>query len=293
MPVNLLAICRPANALIVKRVKVSAAVQNQLEGIFIQQEQMFVDGVTEEVAFDGGWNPEPNEHLVAQVTDEAAAIFATAQGNIVAMPEVDPANFEAESIRALGVVVQRPAGPRLLLQEFSARQMLERRFSLILDGDTFNRLTQPAFAIGASLAGFLEGDQIKFQKFSRIKLIFNLISLYQEATDTEVEGFCGLGCIDVGDIDKFKAVADQKMRKLINAITKRGTLNTFSTSQIEAAGAGENFHIQIQNGKIVIPPVKSDAKALLHFLDNGLYRGPLGGEMFITNSKRLHSPSIV
>jgi len=287
MPVNLLAICRPATTLIVKRIKVTAAVQNQLEGIFIQQEQMFVEGVTEEVAFDGGWNPEPNEHLVAQVTDEAAAIFAAAQGNIVAMPEVDPANFEAESIRALGVLVQRPAGPRLLLQEFSVRQMLERRFSLILDGNTFNRLTQPAFAIGASLAGFVEGDKIKFQKFSRIKMIFNLISLYQEATDTEVEEFCGLECIDVGDVGKFKKLADQKMRKLINAITKRNTLNNFTSAQIKVAAAGENFQITVADEKIIIPSVKAEAKALLQFLDNGLYRGPLGGEIFIANSKRV------
>jgi hypothetical protein len=293
MPVNLLAICRPANALIVKRVKVAAAVQNQLEGIFIQQEQMFADGVTEEVAFDGGWSPEPNEHLVVQVTAEAAAIFGAAQGNVVAMPEVNPANFEAESIRALAVLVQRPTGPRLLLQEFSARQMLERRFSLILDGDTFNRLTQPAFAIGASLAGIVEEDKIKFQKFSRIKLIFNLINLYQEATDTEVEGFCGLGCIEVGDVDKFKNLADQKMRKLINAITKRGTLNNFTPAQIEVAAAGESFQLQVADGKIVFPPAKADAKALLHFLDNGLYRGPLGGDIFITNSKRVHSPAMV
>ena len=291
MPVNLLAICRSTTALIVKRIKVTAAVQNQLEGIFIQQELMFVGGVTEELPFDGGWSPDPHEHLVAQVTDEAGAIFAAAQGNIVALPEVDPANFEAENIRALGVLVQRPSGPRLLLQEFSARQMLERRFSLILDGNTFNRLVQPAFAIGASLAGFIEGDKIKFQKFSRIKLIFNLTSLYQEATDTEVEGFCGLECISVGDIGKFKNLADQKMRKLIHAITKRGTLNNFTPAQIQVAAADENFQIAVADGKIIIPSMKAEAKALLHFLDNGLYRGPLGGEIFITNSKRVLTPT--
>jgi len=291
MPVNLLAVCGPETALVVKRVKISAEVQSQLEGIFIQQEQIFVEGITEEVVFDGGWNPEANEHLVAQVTDEAANVFAAAQGNVVALPEIDASNFEAESIRALAVLVHRPSGPRLLLQEFSARQMLERRFSLILDGDTFNRLTQPAFAIGASLAGIVEGDKIKFRRFSRIKLIFDLVSLYQEATDAEITGFCELGCIEVGDVEKFKARADQKMRKLINAITKRGTLTEFTSAQIAAAGIGESFPIEVADGKIVVPAGKADAKALLHFLDNGLYRGALGGGIFITNSKRLHAPA--
>src|SRR3546814_7614088 len=90
------------------------------------------------------------------------------------MPEVNAAGFAEEGIRALAVLIQRPAGPRLLLQEFSARQLLERRFSLVLDGDTFSRLTQPAFAIGASLAGIIENGRIKFNKFSRIRLIFDL-----------------------------------------------------------------------------------------------------------------------
>lgn len=291
MPVNLLAVCRQNNLLVLKRVKVSAAVQDQLEGIFVQQEQVFVEGVTDEVVFDGGWTPEPNEHLIAPATDEATAVFAAAQGNLVALPEVDAAGFENEGIRALCVLMQRPAGPRLLLQEFSARQMLERRFSLVLDGDTFNRLTQPAFTIGASLAGMIEGDKIKFRKFSRIKLIFDLVNLYQEATDAEVENFCGLGTIEIGDVERFKGKADQKMRKLIHAIVERETLERFTPAEIQAAAAGEGFQVDLADGKIVVPQPKTDAKALLHFLDNGLYRGALGGEIFITNSKRLHAPA--
>jgi hypothetical protein len=172
MPINLLAMCKQPNGVVVKRVKVTAEVQNQLEGVFIQQEQTFLDGVNEEVAFDGGWNPEPNELLYVDLTDDAKIVLQAAQGNVVALPEVNAAAFGQENIRALVVMIRYPAGPRLLLQEFSPRQSLDRRFSLVLDGDTFSRLTQPAFSIGASLAGIVENGRIKFRRFSRIKLVF-------------------------------------------------------------------------------------------------------------------------
>lgn len=291
MPVNLLAICKQQNGLVVKRVKVTAEVQGQLEGVFIQQEQSFLEGVTEEVAFDGGWNPEPNELLFVTLTLEAAAVLQAAQGNLVALPEVNAAAFGQENIRALAVLMTSQGGQRLLLQEFSPRQSLERRFSLVLDGDTFSRLTQPAFSIGASLAGVIEQNRIKFRRFSRIKLIFDLTNLYQEATDSEIETFCGLDCLKVADLAAFKGFADQKMRKLIHAIQERGTLTEYTPDQVAVAAEGEGFQVEIEGGRIVLPPAKAGAKALLHFLDHGLYRAALSGEIFITNSKRLHAPA--
>ena len=288
MPVNLLAFCKQQNGLVVKRVKVSAEVQSQLEGVFIQQEQTFLEGINEEVLFDGGWQPERNELLYAPLPAEAEAVFQAAQGNVVAMPEVNAAAIEQENIRALAVLLQRPAGPRLLLQEFSLRQMLERRFSLFLDGDTFNRLTQPAFSIGATLTGIVEAGRIKFRLFSRIKLIFDLTNIYQEATGAELDTFCAHPCLQVANNEAFKGMADQKMRKLIHAISSRNVFETFTPDQIAAAAVEEGFDLEIAAGKIVVPAVKAQAKALLYFLDNALYRGPLGQDMFIANSKRPH-----
>ena len=213
MAVNLLAICKQPSGLLVKRVKVTADVQNQLEGVFIQQEQSFLDGVSEEVAFDGGWNPEPNELLYVSLTPEADAVLKAAQGNVVALPEVNAPAFAQENIRALAVLMQHDAGLRLLLQEFSARQSLERRFSLVLDGDTFNRLTKPAFSIGASLAGIIESGRLKFRRFSRVKLIFDLTNLYQEASLAELNTFCVQDCLHIEDAEAFKTTADQKMKK--------------------------------------------------------------------------------
>ncbi|MER8646713.1 Kiwa anti-phage protein KwaB-like domain-containing protein [Mesorhizobium sp. M1252] len=292
MPVNLLALCKQPGGLSVRRIRVSADVQNQLDGIFIQQEQAFYEGVTEEVQFDGGWKPEANELLYAPVTPEAAAVFEAAQVNLVAMPEVNPAAFSEANIRGLAVVVEREGAPRLLIQGFSAAQILDRRFSLILDGNTFNRLTHAAFSIGSQLVASIENGRIKFKNFSRIKLLFDLTNLYQEATDAELDTFCDLPVLQIDNVVHFKHVADQRMRKLIHAIESRGTLQNYTPQQIATAAIEEGFTVAIVNDRIVMPHAKAEAKALLHFLDNGLYRAALTGEIFITNSKRLHSGAV-
>ncbi|WP_423142852.1 hypothetical protein ACOYW6_05750 [Parablastomonas sp. CN1-191] len=272
-----------------KRIRVTADVQNQLEGIFIQQEQEFFADVDEEILFDGGWDPDSNEVIYTPLTAQAAAIFEAAQQNVVALEEVDVNEFDQEGIRGLAVMLD---GPKLLVQEFSPRQILERRFTLTLAGDTFNRLTRPTFAIGSTLAGVIEQGRIKFKKLSRIRLIFDLTDMYREATDAELDSFCGHESISVNDLDAFKIISDQKMRKLVHAIVSRGTLDEYTAQQIVDAGASQGFGIEIQDGKVAMPIQKANAKALLYFLDNGLYRGPLGGAILITNSKRVHLPAV-
>ena len=291
MPTNLLAICRVAEELTIKRVKVTAEVQRQLEGIFIQQEQNFRSGTTEEIEFDGGWTPEPNELLFIAGTDESNSIYEAAKKDVVSMPSIDAKKFDQAGIRALAVFVSSHGKDRLLLQEFLPRQSLERKFSLVLEGDTFGRLSKPAFSIGSALADILEDDRIKFRLFSRIKIVFDLTDTYREATDAEVDKFCELQRISVADHDVFKARADQKMRKLVHAIIKRQTLNNYTANQIKTAAETQGFSVDVRNHKVIMPTEKANAKALLHFLDDGLYKAALTGDIFITNSKRRHKVS--
>jgi len=286
MSVNLLALCRQGEAYVVKRVKVTAQVQSLLEGIFTQQEQEFFDGITEEVAFDGGWRPERDELLYVATPPEAAAVLAAAQSNIVSLPDVDAAHFTSEGIRGLCVLMRRPAGDRLLIQNFSARQLLEQKFSLILDGDTFNRLTQPAFSIGASLAGVIEGDRLKFNSFNNIRMVFDLKNLYQEASDGQLDIFMEHNALHVSDPSALKKVADQRIRKLIYAISERGILDIYAVAHIVATAASEGISIAQQDGKIVLPSTRAEIKEVLHFLDDAFYRAALSGDAYISNSKR-------
>src|SRR3546814_17606672 len=104
--------------------------------------------------------------------------------------------------------------------------------------------------------------------------------MYQEATDTELDVFCALNCLDVGDSDAFKGKADQKMRKLIHAISERKTLENYTPAQIATAAEGEGFQVTVVDDRLVFPYAKADEKALIHFFDNGIYHLGIDGVIF-------------
>jgi hypothetical protein len=257
-----------------------------LEAVFSTQEQQFNEGVTTEVPFDGGWKPDKHELLVAAVTEEMTAIWDASTQNITALPELDAENFQSEAIRGLAVVAGEGGNRRLLVQSFSARQLLERSFAFILSGDTFRRLSEPAFTLGSNLAGILDQQSLRFKSYSNVRMIFDLASLYAEATDAQIEAFAQHTSLSVGDIASFKGIADQGIRKLVNAISSRGTLDMYDVATIGAAATEHTFPIVIEHNRIVLPGNRADAKKLLHFLDEGFYRGAMSGTPYITNSKR-------
>lgn len=286
MPTNLLAICRPNGVLQLKRVKTVAELQDALEAVFSTQEQQFNEGVTTEVPFDGGWKPDKHELLVAATTDEMTAIWDASTQNITALAELDAENFQNEAIKGLAVVAGQGGNRRLLIQSFSARQILERSFAFVLSGDTFRRLSEPAFTLGTGLAGIMDHQSLRFKSYSNVRMIFDLASLYAEATDAQIETFAQHASLRVADVAGFKGIADQGIRKLVNAISSRGTLDMYNVAAIGAAAAEHEFPIVIEHNRIVFPGSRADAKKLLHFLDEGFYRGAMSGTPYITNSKR-------
>lgn len=286
MPVNLLAICRVTNSLIVKRVKITSNVQSLIEGVFRTQEAEFWDGVDDEIPFDGGWKPDKNELLVASPDIGTSAMFNAACGNVMSLEEISPTNFVGQGIKALGVVVGDDADKRLLLQNFTARQVLDRSISLIWDGETFTRLTAPSFTLGTSIAGIVNSTSIKFKSFSNIKMIFDLANLYQEASNQKIQLFASHSSVAIHDVMALQTVADQTIRKLVNAVSAKNVLGTYSVDVILAAAVAQGFDLQVHDSRIVFPQDRASVKRLMHFLDEGLYRGPISGASFITNSKK-------
>ncbi|MEN5246156.1 DUF4868 domain-containing protein [Brucella pseudintermedia] len=286
MPTNLLAICRQNGSLQLKRVSTTKDVQDSLGAIFTSQEQKFNEGVTTEVPFDGGWKPDDHEMLVATSTQEMASIWNASLQNLTALQELDAVNFQTESIKALAVVAGDGGNRRLLLQVFSSRQILDRSFALILSGNTFRQLSEPSFCLGTSLTGILDANHIRFKSYSNVRTIFDLASLYVAATDAQIDTFAQHSSLHVADITAFKAFADQGIRKLVHAISSKDILGTYSVTAITTSASSYNFPITLHNNKITMPDNRADVKKLLHFLDEGFYRGAMSGTAYITNSKR-------
>ena len=71
---NLFAACRVDGELLVKRVRLDAAVQQAVIDLFEGQERDFREGVTTEVPFTGNWNPDPEEILTIDIPHRSPSL---------------------------------------------------------------------------------------------------------------------------------------------------------------------------------------------------------------------------
>jgi hypothetical protein len=283
---NLYAMCRPNGQLAVKRVRLTQPVQAKIEGIFQAQASTFLDGISEEVEFGGDWKPDDDELLFIDEPAEVATINAAVAAPPMSLPDVDAASFIGEAIKALFITDQSGGGMRLLIQVFSAQQILARRFSLLLDGNAFKELTEPAFTLDNYLAAILEDGKLKFKSFHNAKRIFELNQFYKEASGQEIDAFCSHASLHVADLDAFKDAADQPIRKMVHAIAKSNVLNSYSVNDIVRKAASLGLTIGTVNGKLSVPSDRKEIKNLFRFLDDGIYEAPLSAAKYVTNSKR-------
>lgn len=286
MPQNLFGACRVNGRLVAKRVRLDKDVQGAVENVFREQEEQFRRGVEEEVEFDGSWKPDDNEVLFVDIPDDARMFVETIEANAVAIPDMDIRRFAQEDIRALFTGTANGGGTKVLIQQFSGRQVLSRRFSLLQHGNAFRRLSDSAFTFDSSLTCIAEEGRLKFKSFHKMRGIVDLSGIYRAATDQEVRDFANHATFEVARPEEFLGHADQTVRRLVHAITGSGTLEAYGANEIHAAAAAIDMPVIVENGKIVMPTARRTIKSFLHFLDDGLYRASLTGQRYVTNSKR-------
>jgi hypothetical protein len=286
MMAHLFALCRQNGTIIIKHVSVTQQVQDKIEGVFQQQATAFQEGITEEIPFGSDWKPDPDELMVMDAPNEAEIITQALDDNPLGLPVLNATNFIGEGIKSLFVAVGSGPARRVLMQLFSAQQILARRFSLLLHGDTFQELTAPAFTFENGLVAIMENGKLKFKSFHLVKRVFELNQFYQEASDQQIDNFCSHGSLGVTDISGFKAVADQGIRKLVFAVTKTGILDALSVDDIVSKANSLGLDVQVGDGKIIMPTDRKTIKQILRFLDDGIYEASLSAKRYITNSKR-------
>lgn len=287
MPENLFAACRVDGQLVARRVGLAAPVQQQVEDMFDQQEQKFRSGVMEAIPFDGGWNPDADQVLTIPIPQEAGIFHQTIAANAVSIPPIDTGRFVDANIKALFTGVNENDAPKVLVQRFTAGQVLNRKYALLFSDNAFSRLQDPAFVLGTGLACIIEAGVIKFKSLHNLRSIIDITEIYREATDAEVHNFAEHNTLEVADADAFVETSDQTIRKLVHSITDTGVLDKYSAENIRDAAQKTGLTVKVQNGKIVIPADRNGIKALLQFLNESRYAGPLSDQPYIANSRRL------
>ena len=284
---DLYAVCRPPSGFEVKSVQLNNQIQADLDHIMQAQEYAFLEGIQAEIPFTGDWKPDPDELLVIQNLPEATILLQASAQNALALAPLNPHGFLNERVVGLFIGVGTGPNRRLLLQNFSAQQILETKIAVMFDGNVFRRITEPAFTIAGHLTAIINAaGEVKFKSYSAMRRILDIAPVFQQATDIELTAFCIHQSLFVANAQAFIAGADEGIRKQVHAITATGVLGQHTVPAISTMAAAIGFQLPLNAGRIEIPPNRREAKALFSFLLDKVYRGPINHQLLITNSTR-------
>ena len=246
-------------------------------------------GITAEIAFTGDWKPDPDEMLILANLPDSQALLAAASQNAIALQPLNAAQFLAESV--VGLFMSVGAGPnqRLLIQNFGPQQLMAGpgKFSLLHDGNVFRKITEPAFSIGNNLAATINfALELRFKSYATIRRILDVSPVFRAATDIELGAFCAHASLRIANTPAFIAEADEIMRKQVLAISKSNVLGSYTVNELLQQAQAIGFPLSVQAGRIELPQDRKSAKAVLSFLLNKVYLGPIDQQLFITNSNR-------
>lgn len=283
MTTTLLAFCRPSDGPVVKRIVLDADAQSAVGNFLNQQFTAFMEGVDDEVDFNGDWKPDVDEILTIDLPPDAKVLVAEAVKTVAALPTIDAANFEQEKIK--GLFVRRPDG-KVLIQSFGSQQLLLRRHWFVLDKQTFKEAKNPGFTVATHLSAVIEGPLVKFKSFPLLRRIFDLTEFYTEASDEEIEEMCQHSSLHAPDVEAVKAAMTPTIRKRMHAIRKTGVLDAYTVKQFISRANKLDVNLSVLGGKLVLPTGKKELKDFLNFMEEKIYMGALTQKLYVANSKK-------
>ena len=274
----------------IKRVRVNNPLQTELIQIFEDQRVFFEQGVDTEVDFNGDWKPDENEVLTIDDISESTLMTNAINANASSFSDVNISNFASEPIKAIFTGISTNGQTKVFVQKFSSRQALSlNQLPLIKmqTGNTFVKTTDDIFTIDNKLVAIIEGNKTKFKSFHNARMVFDLSGFYKEATDEDLTQMSQHASLEIADLTSFIAEADTQVRKMAHSIESSGVLDSYTVTQISTAAANfPDIPVVVNNGKITLPSDKKELKEVLHFLLEDIYKGPLSGSDYLTNSKR-------
>ena len=240
----------------------------------------FEQGVNAEVDFNGDWKPDANEVLTIDDVSESTLMTNAINVNASSFTDVNISNFSNEPIKAIFTGITTNGQTKVFVQKFSSKQALSLNQLPV-------KTTDDIFTIDNKLVAIIEGNKTKFKSFHNARMVFDLSEFYKEATDEDLTQMSQHASLEIADLASFISEADTQVRKMAHSIESSAVLDNYTVTQISTAAANfPDIPVVVNNGKITLPSDKKELKEVLHFLLEDIYKGPLSGSDYLTNSKR-------
>ena len=273
----------------VYRMDIEQGLQGLLADEFNKQAALILDPGLVVVPFEReNFHPDKTEVLEISPFDLPEHIYNPTE-NAVGWP-VLPSDDETLS-RVYCVFGYDQAANRLIFQVIPRSQRISAAgWSIILAGNTFTKLESSGLVLGANCHAVYDNGSLKFKSMWWLKQVIDISAYYRIATEGDIEDLAALDSVKVESLDALKERSGPWVCTRIAYILDSGVLQNFTPHQLSQK-AGE-FGVQLEvvedagDPKIVIPQEPKALRAVLKFLEEEYYAGPITGAAYEANSKR-------
>ncbi len=275
----------------VLRMPLTPDVQGGITELFRAQEHEFLQGIEEEIKFDGMYHPEESELLYINNFDDVDGIKS-----VILRPqgcqEFVWKNGALESIKAIFTGYIKNGTIRILLQGFDRRRIINANgFSLAYTENAFNRFDGGGLTLDNKLTAIIEDDTLKFASYHFLRQIFDMSAYSKEATEQDLSVFIQHPALQFADAQIFVDGADAWVRRKVVLIQQSGILDYCPASKIAATAKFCDLHLQLDGTagqeRIVIPADRQEVKQILRFLDEDYFQSPQNTTKYMSKSRRV------
>ncbi len=271
------------------QIPLTADLQQSIQEEWSSQYSAFCDDIRE-VPFDAGYKPEEDERF----TITGFSLPEQMETNREGLDTLDPIGVNEQSLHQLNAIFAYATlngNEVVIIQRFSRSHILKPgRFMYVRNG-TFETASSPALTLGnkPDVVYFPSEQKLVFANFRNANAILPLIDFYQEASESEIRQVLSHPRISAEDIDSLAVNAPQWYRTRFSMLRDSKVLDDYTPSQIKEDAAG---YLDIEtigadeDEKLVFPKEKPEARRLLQFLNEELYKGPITEILYETNSNR-------
>lgn len=284
---QLAAIIRQGQQATLFRVPMLRDLQNGLARDWETQLASLQDGV-DEVEFDAGYTPEDGERFCLDGFQPPDWLVNESSQTIQHLNPLHEYEDSIHMIKGLVAFAVKDGDEIVLFQDFNRSHVIRPHRSLFFENNTYKNVDRPGMTLGSKLAAvFYPGEnKLLFQSFRTTNTFLPLSAFYEEAYEEQIREVLNHDRLTAEDVDALVVGANQWFKKRWAMLQNSGILDNYTAAQIEQHAEGFDVRIVRRGNRIVFPADKHDAKRLLQFLNEQLFRGAITETLYQTNSKR-------
>ena len=270
------------------RIPLHQALQDTLAQTWQEQYDAFVEDA-QEIDFNAGYQAEAHERFRLpdyELPDWLAGEDSHTAADLDAITNDDGL---LDATKGVAAFARNDEDEELILfQNFSRSHVIRPGRFLFLQNNTYETTERPGLTLDGKLSAvFLPADnKLLFHNFRTVNTFLPLADFYEEASEQEIREVLNHALLAPEDADTLATGANQWFRKRFAMLRDSGVLDEYSARAIQARSKSYDVAIHISRGKIVFPAEKTEAKKLLQFLNEELFRGAITQTLYETNSKR-------